>query len=226
VPRVSQIAVNPAAGIDFAGGLRSLLRQDPDVIMVGEIRDRETAEIAVRSALVGRLLLSTLHTNDAASAVPRLIDMGIEPFLLVSTLELVIAQRLARKICTTCRESVGLDTPVFKSLQATPAFAAAVPVLQRHGILSKSGDPLARVRLFRGHGCDRCNGTGYRGRIGFFELLPINDEIRALVIEGRRDATSIRAVAIKHGMKTMFEDALAKAFLGETTIDEAVRATA
>ncbi len=226
VPRVSQIAVSPAAGMDFAGGLRALLRQDPDVIMVGEIRDRETADIAVRCALVGRLLLSTLHTNDAASVVPRLIDMGIEPFLLVSTLELVIAQRLARKICTACRESAGVDAPAFKAVQATPAFAAAVPVLQRHGILSASGDPLARVRLFRGRGCTRCNGTGHHGRIGFFELLHVNEEIRTVVTEGRRDAATIRAIAIKHGMKTMFEDALAKAFLGETTIEEAVRATA
>ncbi len=226
VPRISQIAVNPAAGMDFAGGLRSLLRQDPDVIMVGEIRDRETADIAVRCALVGRLLLSTLHTNDAASAVPRLVDMGIEPFLLVSTLELVIAQRLARKICLACRESVSLDAPAFKAVQATAAFAAAVPVLQRNGILSTSGDPLARVRLFRGKGCTRCNGTGYRGRVGLFELLHINEEIRALVIAGSRDASTITATAVRHGMKTMFEDALAKAFLGETTIDEVVRSTA
>lgn len=152
--------------------------------------------------------------------------MGIEPFLLVSTLELVIAQRLARKICTACRESAGLDAPAFTAVKATPAFAAAVPALQRHGILSTSGDPLARVRLFRGRGCARCNGTGYRGRVGLFELLHINDAIRSLVIEGRRDAATIRAVAIEHGMKTMFEDALAKAFLGETTIEEAVRATA
>jgi type IV pilus assembly protein PilB len=225
VPRVSQIAVNPAAGIDFVTGLRSLLRQDPDVIMVGEIRDRETAEIAVRAALVGRLLFSTLHTNDAAGAVARLIDMGIEPFLLSSTLELVVAQRLARRICMTCRESSG-DAPAFKALQATPAFAAAVPVLQRRGVLSAAGDPLARVRLFRGRGCARCSGTGYRGRVGLFELLHVNEEMRALIVGGRYDAMTIRASAVAHGMKTMFEDALAKAFLGETTIEEAVRATA
>jgi type II secretory ATPase GspE/PulE/Tfp pilus assembly ATPase PilB-like protein len=226
IPRVSQIAVNLVAGIDFAGGLRALLRQDPDVIMVGEIRDRETAEISVRAALVGRLLFSTLHTNDSAGAVARLTDMGVEPFLLASTLELIIAQRLVRRICVDCRESTGLDSALFRTLQTTPEFVAAMPVLQRRGVLSGAEDPLARVRLFRGRGCDRCNGTGYRGRLGVFELLHVSDPIRALILDRRRAASAIRAAAIAEGMTTMFEDALAKAFLGETTLDEAVRATA
>jgi type IV pilus assembly protein PilB len=225
VARVTQIAVNLAAGIDFAAGLRALLRQDPDVIMVGEIRDRETAEIAVRSALVGRLLLSTLHTNDAAGAIPRLIDMGIERFLLASTLELVVAQRLARRICTACRESQGLDLPAFKSIQKLPEFPAAVAVLQKHGVLSASGHPLDRARLFRGRGCSRCKGTGYRGRIGLFELLHIDEEIRELILAPDAAASMIRETAIKHGMKTMFEDGLGKIFQGETTVDEVIRAT-
>jgi type IV pilus assembly protein PilB len=226
MPRVTQIAVNPAAGIDFAGGLRALLRQDPDVIMVGEIRDRETAEIAVRAALVGRLLFATLHTNDAAGAVARLTDMGVEPYLLASTLELVVAQRLVRRICVDCRESTGLESPAFRAVQATPAFAAAVPVLQRRGVLSSAESPLGRVRLYRGRGCLRCSGSGYRGRLGVFELLQVNDPIRGHILDRRCAAATIRAAAIAHGMTTMFEDALTKVFLGETSIDEAVRATA
>src|SRR5436309_4038043 len=122
MPRVNQIPVNPAAGLDFAGGLRALLRQDPDVVMVGEIRDRETAEIGVRAALVGRLLLSTLHTNDAPGAVPRLLDMGIEPFLLASTLVLAVAQRLVRKICVSCRESVAVGRGTMAALRGRPDF--------------------------------------------------------------------------------------------------------
>ncbi|MEO7190910.1 MAG: GspE/PulE family protein [Vicinamibacterales bacterium] len=225
MPRVSQIAVNPTAGIDFPSGLRALLRQDPDVLMVGEIRDHATAEICVRAALVGRLLLSTLHTNDAAGAIPRLIDMGIERFLLASTLELVVAQRLARRICTACRETTDADLPAFKVVQETAAFAAAIPVLQKHGVLSKSGNPLARVRLFRGRGCERCSGTGYRGRIGLFELLEVNDEIRHLIVDPLASSTIIRGAATRSGMKTMFEDGLGKVFQGETTIEEAVRAS-
>jgi type IV pilus assembly protein PilB len=226
LPRVSQIAVNHAAGIDFAGGLRALLRQDPDVIMVGEIRDRETADISVRAALVGRLLFATLHTNDASSAVARLIDMGVEPFLLASTLELVIAQRLVRRICTDCRETISLDSPAFLALKATPALAAAVPALQRRGVLSSGENPLARVRLFRGKGCPRCNGTGHRGRVGLFELLSMNDAIRELIVTRQCAASTIRTAAIAHGHRTMFEDALSKAFLGDITIEEALRASA
>jgi type IV pilus assembly protein PilB len=226
LPGVNQVNVNPKVGLTFASALKAFLRQDPDVIMVGEIRDRETAEISVRAALVGRLLFSTLHTNDSAGAVARLTDMGVEPFLLASTLELIIAQRLVRRICVDCRESTGLDSALFRTLQTTPEFVAAMPVLQRRGVLSGAEDPLARVRLFRGRGCDRCNGTGYRGRLGVFELLHVSDPIRALILDRRRAASAIRAAAIAEGMTTMFEDALAKAFLGETTLDEAVRATA
>jgi type IV pilus assembly protein PilB len=223
LPRVSQIALNPAAGIDFAGGLRALLRQDPDVIMVGEIRDRETAEIGVRAALVGRLLLSTLHTNDAPGAIPRLLDLGIERFLLASVLQLVVAQRLARRICTACRETASRDHPAFKAVEQT--FMEAVPALQAHGVLPQTADPLSRLRMFRGRGCARCAGTGYRGRIGLFELLQVNDDIRSLILERRGGGPTIREVAIRTGMKTMLEDAIGKVFLGETTIEEAIRAT-
>jgi type II secretory ATPase GspE/PulE/Tfp pilus assembly ATPase PilB-like protein len=194
--------------------------------MVGEIRDRETAEIAVRAAMVGRLLFATLHTNDAAGAVARLTDMGVERFLLASTLELVVAQRLVRRICVDCRETTSLDSAAFRAVQRTPAFTAAMPVLQRRGVLSAAENPLQRVRLFRGRGCPRCNGTGYRGRIGLFELLQVDDTMRTLMLDRRAAASSIRSAAIANGMSTMFEDGLAKAFLGEITIDEAVAATA
>jgi len=225
LPRVSQIGLNAGAGIDFAGGLRALLRQDPDILMVGEVRDRETADIAVRAALVGRLLLSTLHTNDAVGAVPRLLDMGVEPFLLASTLELVISQRLARRVCTGCRESLTRDAHLQDVLRAVPGLSAAIPALQTQGVLPSSGDPLAGVRLYRGRGCAQCGGTGFRGRIGLFEILEVDENIRRLISE-RRDAAVIRAAAMQAGMKTMFQDALAKMFLGETTIEEVVRVTA
>jgi type IV pilus assembly protein PilB len=225
IPRVTQVAINVSAGIDFASGLRALLRQDPDIIMVGEIRDRETAEMAVRAAMVGRLLLSTLHTNDAVGAVPRLVDMGVEPFLVASTLGLVIGQRLARKICASCRESVSRKVPLLETVRTTPGFAAAIPVLQSQGVLPATGDPLAGVRLYHGRGCTQCNGTGFRGRVALFELFDVTDPIRRMIAEGR-DGLQIRDAAIAGGMKTMFQDALAKLFLGETTIEEVVRATA
>jgi type II secretory ATPase GspE/PulE/Tfp pilus assembly ATPase PilB-like protein len=222
IPRVNQVPVNPAAGLEFSSGLRALLRQDPDIIMVGEIRDRETAEIAVRSALVGRLLLSTLHTNDATGAVPRLLDMGIEPFLLASTLALVVGQRLVRRICVACRESHTPEPAVLNLLTRRPDFADTVRVLQDDGILRRTGDPLTSIRLFRGKGCAQCQGSGFRGRLGVFELFEVDDQIRAMIME-RQDATAVRAAAIAKGMKTMFQDGLAKAFLGETTLEEVFR---
>jgi type IV pilus assembly protein PilB len=222
MPRVNQIPVNPAAGVDFAGGLRALLRQDPDVIMVGEIRDRETVEVAVRAALVGRLLLSTLHTNDATGAVPRLLDMGVEPYLVASTMALVVAQRLVRRICTGCRESVQPDASLLQVLRARGDFAATVAVLQAQGVLGSADDPLSGLRLFRGKGCRQCGGSGFRGRLGLFELFEVTDRIRGMVME-RRDAAAIRAAAIAGGMRTIFHDGLAKALLGETTLEEVIR---
>jgi type II secretory ATPase GspE/PulE/Tfp pilus assembly ATPase PilB-like protein len=225
VPRVNQVSVNTLAGVDFASGLRALLRQDPDIIMVGEIRDRETAEIAVRAALVGRLLISTLHTNDSTTAIPRLIDIGVEPYLLASTLTLVVAQRLVRRICTSCRQSVPLEETLSDAVLRRPEFTEALPALQQSGLVGGAGTKAGTIRLFRGSGCSRCGGTGYSGRIGLCELFEINAEIRPL-ISTRFDAALIRATAIRQGMRTMFEDGLEKALLGETTIEELVRATA
>jgi type IV pilus assembly protein PilB len=223
-PRVNQTSINPVAGVDFATGLRALLRQDPDVIMVGEIRDRETAEIAVRASLVGRLLLSTLHTNDSTGTVPRLLDMGIEPFLVASTLSLVVAQRLVRRICPNCRESVDADESVAAAIRQRPDFARTVEVLQRDGVLGQRAgdDPLAGLRVFRGKGCVPCAFSGFRGRLGLFEVFEVDDRIRPLIME-RRDAASIRETAIAAGMKTMFQDGLGKVLLGETTLEEVFR---
>jgi type IV pilus assembly protein PilB len=222
LPRVAQVAVNPAAGIDFANGLRALLRQDPDVIMVGEIRDRDTAEVAVRAALVGRLLISTLHTNDTVSAVPRLIDMGVEPYLLSSTLTMVIAQRLMRGICTGCRESMTIDDTMLARLRARPDWAHVLEALRARGILGASSGDLSGMRMYRGRGCTRCGGSGFRGRTGIFEILEVNDEIRRLILE-RPDAGSLGGAAARNGMRSMFEDGLAKVVMGESTLDELFR---
>ena len=188
--------------------------------MVGEIRDLETAEIAVRSALVGRLLISTLHTNDATGAVPRLLDMGIEPFLVASTLSLVAAQRLVRRICSTCRESTAPDPTLLKVLYARADFEQMVQVLRAEGVIGGSDDPFASARVFRGKGCVQCAGTGFRSRLGIFELLEVTDAIRAMIMD-RKDATAIRAEATRNG--TMVQDGIAKALLGETTLEEVFR---
>ena len=224
LPRVSQVAVNPAAGVEFASGLRALLRQDPDIIiMVGEIRDRDTADVAVRAALVGRLLLSTLHTNDSTGAIPRLLDMGVEPFLLATTLSFVMTQRLVRRICTSCRESVTATSMSLAALRARPDFEQTVAVLQEEGVLGTAADPLAGVRLFRGKGCAQCGDSGFRGRVGLFELFEVDDATRSMIMEGR-PASELRAAAIRRGMKTMLQDGFAKVLLGETTLEEVFRA--
>jgi len=190
--------------------------------MVAEIRDRETADIAVRAALVGRLLISTLHTNDATGAVPRLLDMGVEPFLLASTLALVVAQRLVRRICLSCRESVAPDETVLRAVRARPDFEQTVTVLRAEGVLRAADDPLAGVRFFRGAGCAQCDGSGFRGRLGVFEVFEVDERARALIMD-RRDGAAFRQAAIAAGMKTMAQDGLAKVLLGETTIDEVLR---
>jgi type IV pilus assembly protein PilB len=225
LPRVAQVSVNPAAGIDFANGLRALLRQDPDVIMVGEIRDRDTAEIATRAALVGRLLISTLHTNDTVSTIPRLLDMGIEPYLLSSTLTMVVAQRLVRRICTGCRESVTIDEATLSRLRARADWDHVVGALRERGILGTASGDVETMRMYRGGGCTKCGGSGFRGRLGVFEILEITPEMRPLMLT-RPDASSLAVLAAKNGMRTMFEDGLAKVFLGESTVEELFRVAA
>ncbi|MGE5174833.1 MAG: GspE/PulE family protein [Hyphomicrobiales bacterium] len=199
---IRQTQVDPDSGLTFARGLRALLRQDPDVILVGEIRDGETAEIAVRSALTGHLVLSTLHTNDAAGALPRLIDMGLEPFLLSSAMIGVVAQRLVRRVCEKCKEPI------------TPPEEVALEL----GLAAGAGD------YVHGRGCRHCGQTGYRGRLGIFEVLEADDEIQSL-IAGRAPAEEIARAARRVGMRSLREDAVRKAAQGRTTLEEVLRVT-
>ncbi|MBM3314916.1 type II/IV secretion system protein, partial [candidate division WOR-3 bacterium] len=201
LPLVRQSQVNPKAGVTFATGLRSILRQDPDIVMVGEIRDRETAEIAFQAALTGHLVLSTLHTNDAAGGLTRLIDMRVEPFLISSSVLAVLAQRLVRRVCDRCVEPGSPD----------PA------VLARLGL-----DP--KGRFVRGRGCPVCSGQGFRGRVGIYELLPVTAAVRTLVME-RRSSEETRARALQEGMRTLRDDAVAKVRAGLTTPEEVLRVT-
>jgi len=203
VPGLTQVQINPRAGLTFAAGLRTMLRQDPDIAMVGEIRDAETATIATEAALTGHLVLSTLHTNDAPGALTRLLDMGIEPFLIASSVIGVMAQRLVRLVCPKCKE------------QYQPPRDA----IKRLGI-EVEGD--TKVTFYRGRGCDHCRGMGYKGRIGVYELLIVNDRIRDLVLQ-KASSHLIREAAIESGMKTLKEDAIAKILLGQTTLEECLR---
>jgi type IV pilus assembly protein PilB len=209
IPRVNQMQVNTKLGVTFANGLRSLLRQNPDIIMVGEIRDNETAEIAVHAALTGHLVLSSLHTNDAPSALPRLLDMGVPSFLLSSTVNMVVAQRLVRRICQFCIASIPM-TPAIKQLIDAQIAATGVAGVRYP------------ASLFKGKGCRVCGNTGYLGQVGIFEVLIVSDTIRELVM---RNATAgeILKEAVKEGMTPMFEDGLKKVESGITTIDEVLR---
>jgi len=215
VASINQTQVNMKAGVTFANGLRALLRQNPDIIMIGEIRDNETADIAVHSALTGHLVLSSLHTNDAPSAIPRMIDMGTMPFLLSSTLNLVIAQRLVRKICTSCVESCKLT-----ALQKE----AVTRQLTAFGSSAKKKARLIPKEAYHGKGCKVCEGTGFSGQIGIFEIMVVNDAIRSLITESV-PAGQIRKAAVAAGMVSMFEDGLEKVQRGLTTVDEILRVT-
>ncbi|MGC8971052.1 MAG: type II secretion system ATPase GspE [bacterium] len=198
-PRINQVQVNTKVGLTFASGLRSILRQDPDIIMIGEIRDRETAEIAVQAALTGHLVLSTIHTNDSAGAIARLMDMGIEPFLISSSVIGILAQRLARRICSRCK-------------------VPKQPTEEEMKVLMLGENDI----LYEGKGCEACRHTGYKGRIGIFELLIIDDEIRSMIVD-KIPANMIRETVVKKGMKTLWEDAKLKVKNGITTYSEILR---
>jgi type IV pilus assembly protein PilB len=200
---VNQVQINPKAGLLFSSGLRSILRQDPNIILVGEIRDGETAEIAIRSALTGHLVLSTLHTNDAAGAVTRLVDMGIEPFLVASSVLGAIAQRLVRRICPDCKQSYQLDP---NSVEGQFV----------------SGERPNSATFFKGVGCPRCGNTGYRGRIAIHEVLPMSPAIREMVTN-RAPSGVLAKQARSEGMLTMQQDGIAKAVAGHTTVQEVMR---
>ncbi len=202
---INQIAVRSDIGLTFAMGLRHILRQDPNVIMVGEIRDLETAEIAIRASLTGHLVFSTLHTNDAPSAFTRLIDMGIEPFLVASSVEAVLAQRLVRTICPKCKEEQKVD-PDYLAKIGFPA------------------DEIATAKFYRGKGCESCRQLGYQGRMGIYELLLVSEAVRPLILN-RAPATTIAQKAIQHGMRTLRVDGWNKVRAGQTTIEEVLRVT-
>jgi type IV pilus assembly protein PilB len=200
---VTQVQVNKKAGLTFANGLRAMMRADPDIIMVGEVRDRETAQIAIESALTGHLVLSTLHTNDAPSSITRLVEMGIEPFLVASALDCVVAQRLARTLCKHCKKRVILGADI----------------LRDHGFRVRTD-----IEAYEPGGCSRCGGSGYKGRIGLYEVMMLSDEIRRLAIE-RAPADRIAEVAMRDGMRRLREDGLDKVKQGRTSIAEVARVT-
>ena len=207
IPGVNQVQINPAAGLTFASGLRSFLRQDPNVILVGEIRDKETADLAVQASLTGHLVFATLHTNDASGAIPRLLDMGAEPYLLASSLTCVVAQRVTRQIHTECKEEYIPDPKIVEDMK------------QILGNLWKAPD---QVKLYRGKGDAECANSGYYGRLGIFEVLPITEKVSKLILE-RASATEIAKQAQEEGMITLKQDGYSKVADGLTTVEEILR---
>jgi type IV pilus assembly protein PilB len=205
LPGINQVQVKEEIGLTFASALRSFLRQDPDIIMVGEVRDFETAEIAVKAALTGHLVLSTLHTNDAPSTISRLLNMGIEPFLVSASVLLILAQRLCRKICTQCKEE-----------EKVPG-----PALQKIGF---SEEEAKTVKCYKGTGCKACNETGYKGRIALYEVMPIKEDLKELILEGA-SSTEIKKAAVRLGMKTLRMSGLTKIEEGITSVEEVLRVT-
>jgi type IV pilus assembly protein PilB len=204
---ITQVQVNPDIGLTFASGLKSMLRQNPDVVMVGEIRDFETADIAIKASLTGQLVLSTLHTNDAPSAITRLIDMGIEPFLISSSVVMCAAQRLARRICPSCKEKVEIPKSVLERIKSDVT-------------------DLMKTKMFcKGKGCNKCNNTGYLGRMGIVETFLLDDAIRDMIIR-KASADEIKRYAISKGMQTLRDNALRQFMRGETTLEEVLRVTA
>jgi type IV pilus assembly protein PilB len=202
---INQIQIHEEIGLNFAGALRSFLRQDPDIIMVGEVRDFETAEISIKAALTGHLVLSTLHTNDAPSTVNRLLNMGVEPFLVASSVNLILAQRLARVLCSGCKEVAEIPEQALLDIGVSP-------------------DEVSDFKCFEGVGCSQCNGSGFRGRVALYEVMPMDDDLRELVLNGA-SATEVKRCAIDSGMKTLRQSAITKLKEGVTTVGEIVRVT-
>ncbi|HUV72104.1 MAG TPA: GspE/PulE family protein [Clostridia bacterium] len=209
IPGVNQVQTNPAAGLTFASGLRSFLRQDPNIIMVGEIRDTETTDLAIQASLTGHLVFSTVHTKSAAQALPRLTDMGAEPFLLASTMTAIVAQRICRRVCQTCKETYEPEVEVQEDIKKVLGSLLSL----------KQGE---KIVLTRGKGCNECNNTGYFGRIGIFEVLPVSEKVARLVVE-RAAAIDIQKVAVEEGMITLKQDGYLKTLEGITTIEEVLR---
>jgi type IV pilus assembly protein PilB len=216
---VNQSQINPEIGYTFASGLRSTLRQDPNVIMVGEIRDGETAELTIHAALTGHLVLSTLHTNSSIGAIPRLVDMGIEPFLLASSLRVVAAQRLVRRICTKCKEEVSISPKILEYIKHS------VEEMKKEELEKYDFDPTQGFHLFQGKGCDACANSGYKGRIAIFEALEIDGEIKDIISEKNGNEADIKKHAEKSGMVSIKQDGIIKALKGLTTYSEVERVT-
>jgi len=215
VEGINQIQANTKTGLTFAKGLRSVVRQDPDIIMIGEIRDEETASIAVNSALTGHLVLSTLHTNDAATTLPRLLDMGVEPFLVASTVNIAIAQRLVRRICMNCIMSTPVNAGQIKLIQDNPYIKNILKKYKR--------GKLEKLVVYKGKGCSLCNDSGYKGRIGIYEVLELKENIRKLIIN-RASSEEIKRVAVfENDMITLVDNGIKKALDGQTTIEEVLR---
>jgi type II secretory ATPase GspE/PulE/Tfp pilus assembly ATPase PilB-like protein len=206
IPGVNQVQINPAVGLTFASGLRSFLRQDPNIILVGEIRDKETTDLAIQAALTGHLVFSTLHTSSAAGALPRLLDLGAEGFLLASTVNAIIGQRIVRKICSHCKESYPIP----------PQLLAEIKLIL--GPLFPSNE----AKLYRGKGCIECASLGYMGRVGIYEVLPATEKISRLITE-RASEQALEKQAVSEGMITMKQDGYLKVLQGETTFEEVLR---
>lgn len=227
MPRVNQTQINPKVGMTFAAALRSLLRQDPDIIMVGEIRDQETLEIAMHAAMTGHLVLSTLHTNSAAATLPRMLDMGAEPFLIASTVNVIIAQRLVRRLCAECRAPYTLDKKEIESLAKSYDIETVFQYLKNDPISQKfieKAKNWEEVTMYKPAGCDQCGGEGYRGRNGIYEVLAMDTDIRKMVTQAAT-TEEIEKQARKNGMTTMVEDGFWKIVQGITSLEEVMRAT-
>jgi len=207
IPGVNQVQINPGAGLTFASGMRSFLRQDPNIILVGEMRDTETEELGIQAALTGHLVFSTLHTNNASGALPRLLDMGAEPYLITSTINCIVGQRIARKICPSCKEAYVPPPPVLEDVKKILG-----------SLYTTQGD----LKLYRGKGCKDCSSSGYSGRIGVFEVMQVSEKIGRLVLE-RRSSQEIEKVAVTEGMITMKQDGYLKVVEGVTTLEEVLR---
>lgn len=225
VKGINQSQINPKVGFTFAAGLRAFLRQDPNIIMVGEIRDAETAEIAIHAAMTGHLVLSTLHTNDAPTTLPRLMDMNIPPFLIAFTANIIVAQRLVRKTCEFCKKEIKLTKPMIDDLQKTTDIKKINVLFEAQNIKLKTEEKnLDSMIFYRGEGCRRCNDSGFKGRIGIYEILEIDSKMTEK-INSRANADEIKQAARAAGMLTMLEDGLIKAKQGITTIEEVLRVT-
>jgi type IV pilus assembly protein PilB len=218
----NQMQVNPKIGLTFDVGLRALLRQDPNIIMIGEIRDRETAEEAVHAAMTGHIVFSTLHTNNASAALPRLLDIGVEPYLISSTVNAVLAQRLVRVICKDCQTAITLDEVTVNSLSKQFHLEKLVPILVKEGLAPAKTKSIKDLKFYKGQGCDKCNHTGYKGRMGIHEILEVTPTVSTMIME-HKSAQEIQDQGEMEGMTLLWEDGFIKAIKGITTIDEIVR---